>query len=1728
MADARYVIDLIINARDNTAAAFASAMGNAEAFKRMQKDIEDQNKRTGDSMEEMAGRVKTSQTEMNKQMKESALNTKFQVEQAVALEKATRAHVRAQADASKSDLERLHALVELRNAANELEDTLTKAGRKDAKATTDAIVNSARRIEQGKVERQFFSDAAKQREAEMRKGAAMAKAIDDENAARYKKQIQELIALNKKAVDERIAEEKRGAEMAKAVEQSYADNYKAQIQWRIARNKQTVQERLNEERQGAIMAKAIEDSYADNYKRQIQWRIAQNKQTVQERLNEEKRGAEMAKAIEDSYAANYRQQIQWRINENKRVVSERLAEERQGAAMAKALEDQYAANYKQQIQRRIADNKQTVQERLNQERQGAVMAKAIEDLYAANYKQQIQRRIADNKRAVQERIDQEKQGAAMAKAIEDQNLSAYRQRIQNRLDIQKREAEAADKYVAKIKEIANLEKQRLEAEAAGQRVTAKSLQLRQEQARREAEVLAGQTRAAQARIPAGFDPSARGADPHFARLAAQKEALDGSEIEINVDLDAAAAIAQMLALRRATADTSNEMGFLRGLMTTLSQSFHKSSGTVSSFDNFLRGLMSLGIAVFFNQLILLAGAAASAFLALASSAAFAGAAIGGALTAGVAQAIPIVGLLVTAITRVAAVMEAAKQAALLEEQQSYQGSKQDAARANAIDQVRSAEERLADANRRVTAAQKEINKAREEAADKLRDLILQERGLSLTMEETQEAIEDAMQAGDVSALPRLQLQRDATRAQLGDVRGEIASRQEAGPGASPELQRAQEGLKDAQRSAVEAQRALDQAKRSAAEADAGITAAAGKLTYLLGQLSEAERRLYAAILKLKEAWRAFSQTATEPLINAFTDATEKITKLLQDPKILAAATSLATGLATQFTRVFDEFTSGQGLSQLLRIVEQSKDNLKPLGDIATNIGHAFLDIAEAAGPALTQILVWIGDITKNVADFFREGRKSGELADFFADGVVHLEAWGDLLWSILRLFGAIAGPGGGAETGLKMVQDMAEGIGKWADEIEKPGSKLNEFFNRFFDLGRKMLDAMGPVFTSLGDEINKIFTEDGMHAVEGFATFLADVLIPALGDFARIMGKVTGYIGDFAEAHPEVTKMAASILGATLAISVFMKAASIFTPILAVIGFIGKRMGILGKSMDDVAKAATRTKAPFAVLRTLAAALTGPIGIILLLIVGLIAISGRLDDVWRKIVETAKEIWEDIQPGIESVKKSFQGLVDTLQEGGGLISVLKWIGSFIADVLIDAIEAVGDIIGGVLNGAMHLFAGFMDFLNAILNVFQGDWEEAWESLKDAFENVFEGLKSIFMGVFEGLGGWIVNNFKRLFNLGKIAYEWVEELGDSIREGLIETFLKMVDIFVTPFEAAWNAVLKFFGAASPSKLAADLGKWIVEGLVAGIKGAARMVANGAKWLWDRFVGHVRNYIRAWTTIGRWVGDAIRDSIEKAKDLLSGVGKTVWNFIRDYIRTSIRNWKTIGTWIWNAISGAVEGVADKLKGVGKTIINAIADGIKSAPGVIKDALGWVIDHAPGIPGIFKDKMKDFLGLQEGGPVPGGYGGGDRIPAMLEPGEHVWTKEEVRRAGGQGVMFALRAMLGGGGQGGPVGYALGGFPGTSTPLDALGRPVTQADRTRARAEKQKEEQDRSGISPRNVRTTSAVTSSALRTGRPCGTTWRPLLGVPPMTSKSRFAIYGSTRPPHSVACVVTGTRS
>lgn len=761
------------------------------------------------------------------------------------------------------------------------------------------------------------------------------------------------------------------------------------------------------------------------------------------------------------------------------------------------------------------------------------------------------RRIADQSEQIANFRELQRQAQAVAR--EEERISRERQQRQQR------ELDAPRRYLEMLRQIQRIERERARSAEIGDTVTTARLDFDDREARRKAAALADELKILFRRAEVNVNLDDAEARKHAAELLAMKAVL-GRDIELNVDLDIAAASAKLAFFEEEVrrANRPNAFGLLTGSIRETADAFTSASQKIATFDNFLRGLAAVSVFAFFNQLILLAGAAASNLLSLASSASLAGAALGGGLAAGLAQALPMLGIFAAALIRFKAVMDAVRQANLLQQQESYRAPERNRRIADSVDQVRAAEDRLADAHRRVRDAQEQLTQARETARRKLEDLILTERGARLSVDESQAAIRNAT---SVSDLDRAFLNRDEARLNLRRTSSELAMRLSVGIEGAPEVRAAQDQVTAARRAVDDARRSVEKAARSADIAGDNITAAAGKLNFLLDQLSPAERRLYVALKRFQDEFRESSQIVVEPLIDATVRGLGRLTSIMRDPAVLGSMTDLAERMVAAGNRVFDAATSDRSIRQYLRITEQAKENLEPSADILINIGQGFLDIAEAAGPALHEMILLFRDITRAAGEFIAETARSGQLTDFFLEGVRHLKAWGDLLWQIVRLFAAITGVGGGADAGYRLITRLADAIGGFADKVFDADSKQSRFFRNFFVVGQRMLFALTPVLEALALQFAALFDEEGVRSVQSFAFFLSDILIPAVGQFAATIGSATTFIGELFRQFPILRDAMVGLIATMLTLSVGGKLAVVFTPVIAPLRFIVRLLG---------------------------------------------------------------------------------------------------------------------------------------------------------------------------------------------------------------------------------------------------------------------------------------------------------------------------------------------------------------------------------------------------------------------------------------------------------------------------------------------------------------------------------------------------------------------------------------
>lgn len=552
--------------------------------------------------------------------------------------------------------------------------------------------------------------------------------------------------------------------------------------------------------------------------------------------------------------------------------------------------------------------------------------------------------------------------------------------------------------------------------------------------------------------------------------------------------------------RSALADLSKDSGNLVGRIESIGLKMQSAGVNVRSLGAEMRGLIILSIIGLFQQLSTVVVALGGNLLALASSAGVAATALGGALVAGAAQAIPVLGLLAASVQRVGVVMQALKLQQQAQQQEFVQQQTRDKRQANSSNAV-------ADAMDGIVQAQERLDQARHDAVRQLQDLIakereaeLQARSANLSVEEAQRALRQAVQGGDDIEVRRARLALDQARegrtqagVNLQRAHADSAAAQARGVANAQQVVAAERALE-------QSKRGLENAQRTAAVAqDQAVTAQRNLDFFLQHQLDESERALFRVLSRIQHEYLTTFKSVTDIIIDSFTHVALRVEKIFSDPKVLGALTLLATAIADAVTKIGDSLLSDKSIAQFGRITAEAMKNLGPLTDILINVGKLFTDIAEGAGPAFHDLVVFVKDLSDRFADFIDGARRSGELTDFFRSGIKQLEQWIDLLGSVINLFAAIAGPGGGAESGLRIITRITDGLNGMAESIRKNPEGLQKFFRE----SEEVLGQLYRLFKALAIAIIDSFDP---KSVEALVNILVEIVIPALKTIIEAIG----------------------------------------------------------------------------------------------------------------------------------------------------------------------------------------------------------------------------------------------------------------------------------------------------------------------------------------------------------------------------------------------------------------------------------------------------------------------------------------------------------------------------------------------------------------------------------------------------------------------------------------------
>lgn len=583
-----------------------------------------------------------------------------------------------------------------------------------------------------------------------------------------------------------------------------------------------------------------------------------------------------------------------------------------------------------------------------------------------------------------------------------------------------------------------------------------------------------------------------------------------------------------------------------------------------------------------------------------------------------------------------------------------------------------------------------------------------------------------------------------------------------------------------------------------------------KLAFILSATDKMSRIVDEAVKKSTDKLSAFERTTGK-----IGRSMMKAGGVMVGASAAVGASILSVGKATA-DYAGDMFDMARGSGMGVEAFQKLAYAAKMSGIEAEKVSTSFVKfdrmIAEAAGGNKTYMQTF-KDLGIQIKDSAGNLRQPNEIFEDVADIFHNTEDGIGKTALAVELFGK-----SGADL-IPMLNDGKAGLKAFYAEAERLGLALS---NEMIAKG----DAFSDQLENIGEQ------------VKGVKLQLGAALIPALSAATEKISKVIDKITKWVQENPELaatigniamtTGKWIAILG-TAAIAIgsvafiilqFRKAFRAMSDAVTIGISIFKNIKNTFLVVDKAMKGYTKTQKLATVATKLfnKALKANPILTIISLIIALGAVVYSVIKNWDKIAAWFKKLWDAIvgifKAAWEAIKKVWS-------------TVTGWF---------------SNLWGGIKAGAGKAWEGIKNTINKAREGVQ----KAWGSVKGWFSNLWGNVKSGISNAWGGIKDWFSNlqpvewmrgaweNVGTFFeNLGPRFYEWGKNLLQGLWNGITSMVDKIVEGMKNIGRRIANGFKSILGINSPSRLFAEYGLNITQGLVVGLDRGGAIVENATE-------------------------------------------------------------------------------------------------------------------------------------------------------------------------------------------------------------------------------------------------------------------------------------------------------
>ena len=456
-------------------------------------------------------------------------------------------------------------------------------------------------------------------------------------------------------------------------------------------------------------------------------------------------------------------------------------------------------------------------------------------------------------------------------------------------------------------------------------------------------------------------------------------------------------------------------------------------------------------------------------------------------------------------------------------------------------------------------------------------------------------------------------------------------------------------------------------------------------------------------------------------------------------------------------------------------------------------------------------------------------------------------------------------------------------------------------------------------------------------ALQELAIQIGDALMPTV---RNIVAKVQEFV-------EKLQQMDEGTRNTIIKIAAF---AAAIGPVLLVVGKLTSGVGGAMKSIASMSKSVltfvNQAKLGVGAGGKLASAIAGigPVGWAIIAVVA--ALTAAFVSLWKNNEEFRNNmiaIWDGIKAKFEAFG---QAITDRLNALGfdfeNITEVLKAVWDGFCAVLAPVFETAFNYISVVLGTVLDVLVGLFD---VFAGIFTGNWDQAWNGVKEVFSGYWEGIKGAFSVVLDGL-----KNLADVF-LGWFGTDW-----DTVWSGIKEFFVSTWNSIKQFFSDTWNGIKETFTSVwtAISDTVSSVWETIKNVVQVGImfiqelfSAAFQILTVPFQFIWQNCKDAVTE---AWETIKAKVSAAI----EAIKTTLETVWTAIWTVlspiietIKTGISTAWENIKTTVTTIADGIKNALSTAWNAIKSIITPIVDGIKTGVTTAWNTMKTTISSVMD-------------------------------------------------------------------------------------------------------------------------------------------------------------------------------------